>query len=104
MSCHEAAVQGLKCRLTDTGPASTPVSTQSLRDALKNNGVHCEPAKLRVIGRETIDKRYVVELQCPEQPTGMVAFIPLDGNSKPFETMSCAAAAEQEIVCKLTAP
>ena len=104
MSCQEAAVQGMKCRLTDTGPASTPVSTQRLRDALKNNGVHCEPAQLRIIGRETIDKRYVVELQCPEQPTGMVAFIPLDGTSKPFETMSCAAAAEQEIVCKLSAP
>lgn len=104
MSCPEAAVQGLKCRLTDTGPASTPISTQLFRDALKNNGVNCEPAQLRIIGRETIDKRYVVELKCPEQSTGMVAFIPLDGNSKPFETMTCAAAAEQEIVCKLTAP
>ncbi len=87
MSCQEAAVQGLKCRLTDTGPASTPVSMQILRDALKNNGVNCEPAHLRIIGRETIDKRYVVELQCPEQPTGMVAFIPLDGNPMPFETI-----------------
>jgi len=104
MSCQEAAVQGLKCRLTDTGPVSTPVSMQLLRDALKNNGVNCEPAQMRIIGRETIDKRYVVELQCAAQPKGIVAFIPLDGNSKPFETMTCAAAAEQEIVCKLTAP
>jgi hypothetical protein len=104
MSCREAAAQGLKCRLTDAGPVSTPVSLQSFRDALKHNGVDCEPAQLRLIGRETVDRRYVVEVQCPQQPKGMVAFIPLDGNTSKFETIDCAAAVEQEIVCKLTTP
>jgi hypothetical protein len=104
MSCRDAAAQGLKCRLTDGGPVSTPVSLQSFRDALKHNGVDCEPAQLRLIGRETVDRRYVVEVQCPQQPKGMVAFIPLDGNTSKFETIDCAAAVEQEIVCKLTTP
>lgn len=104
MSCRDAAAQGLKCRLTDAGPVSTPVSLQSLRDALKHNGVDCEPAQLRLIGREAVDRRYVVEVQCPQQPKGMVAFIPLDGNTSKFETIDCAAAVEQEIVCKLPRP
>jgi hypothetical protein len=104
MSCQEAAIQGLKCRLTDAAPVASPVSMQALRDALKSNGVNCEPTQMRLVGREAVDKRYVVELQCLEQPKGIVALIPLDGNSNPFETMTCAAAAEQEILCKFIAP
>ncbi|MGA2780216.1 MAG: hypothetical protein ABSF94_21890 [Steroidobacteraceae bacterium] len=103
INCQEAAMQGLKCRLTDPGSAPAPVALQIFRDALKSNGVDCEPTQMRLIGRETIDKRYVVEVQCPQQPKGLVAFIPLEGNTNKFETIDCGAAVEQEIVCKFTA-
>ena len=103
MTCQDAAKQGLQCHLTDGGPVSKPVTTQALRDALKQNGVNCEFSQLRVIGRETIDRRYVVEVQGPNQPKGMIAFIPLEGNTSKFETIDCATAIERQIVCKLTA-
>jgi hypothetical protein len=102
MSCQEAAKQGLQCHLTDGGPVPVPVTMQTYRDALKRNGVKCEPTNMRVVGRETIDKRYVVEVQCPEQPNGLVAFIPLEGNANEFETLDCIAAVERQITCKFT--
>jgi len=102
VSCQDAAKRGLKCRLTAVGSASTQVTMQMFRDAIKQNGLACEPTKMRVIGRESVDKRYVVELQCAQQTDGLVAFIPLEGNTNKFETLDCAAAAGRDIVCQLT--
>jgi hypothetical protein len=103
LSCQEAAKQGLKCRLTDSGPVAAAATMQTFRDALKQNGVHCEPTQMRTIGRESVDKRYVVEVQCPEQPNGLVAYIPLEGNTNPFETIDCPAAVERQIHCQYPA-
>jgi hypothetical protein len=103
MSCQEAAKLGLKCHLTDGGAVTTPVTMQSFRDALKQNGVNCEPTDMRLIGRESVDKRYVVEVQCQEQPNGLVAFIPVAGNTNHFEAIDCAAAVERQIRCELAA-
>jgi hypothetical protein len=101
MSCREAAKQGLNCRLTDGGPVSMPVTMQTFRDALKQNDVNCEPLHMRMIGRESVAKRYVVEVQCQDQPNGLVAFIPVAGNTGKFETLDCAAAIERQIRCEL---
>lgn len=79
---------------------TVPVTLQAFRDALKENGVSCEPTQLRLIGRETVSKRYVVEMQCPDM-TDRVAFIPLNGNTKALETLDCTAAMERNIVCTL---
>lgn len=100
MSCQEAAKQGLKCRLTDGGPVTVPITLQTFRDALKENGVSCEPTQMRLIGRETVSRRYVVEMQCPDSG-GLVAFIPLEGNTKKLETLDCSAAMERNILCTL---
>jgi hypothetical protein len=43
-----------------------------------------------------------VEFLCPEQPKGLVAFIPLEGNTALFEMADCAAAAKRGIKCALT--
>lgn len=103
INCRDAAQQGLACRLTESGPVRAAVTKQTYRDALKSHGVDCEAMQLRVIGRESDDKRYVVEMRCPNAGAGKVAFIPLDGNPRPFEIIDCAAAAEQEIKCELKA-
>jgi hypothetical protein len=100
VGCQDAVKQGLKCNLT---AVTMPVTLQTFRDALKEHAVDCEPADMRYIGRETQGRRYVVELQCPQQPKGLVAFIPLQGNPKPFETLDCAAAATRAVKCMLTA-
>ena len=102
MNCQEAAQHGLKCRLTDGGPLSASISNQALLDSVKQNGIDCEPAKMRIIGRESESKRYVIELQCPQQPKGLIAFIPLEGNTHKFEALDCATAANEDIACQLT--
>jgi hypothetical protein len=102
LSCQEAAQRGLKCRLTDGGPVAASMSKQALLDAVKRNGVECEPAQMRIIGRESESKRYVVELQCPQQPKGLIAFVPLEGNTNKFEALDCRAAAREDIPCQLT--
>ena len=100
VGCQDAVKQGVKCTLS---PVTMPVTLQTLRDAIANQAVDCEPAEIRYIGRETQGRRYVVELRCPQQPKGLVAFIPLEGNPKPFETVDCSAAAARALKCTLTA-
>jgi hypothetical protein len=56
---------------------------------------------MRVIGRESVDKRYVVEFLCSQPPNGLVGFFPLEGNTHKFEALDCAAAVERGIVCQL---
>lgn len=100
VNCQDAVKEGVKCNLT---AVKMPVTLDTLREAIKEHAPDCSPAELRYIGRETQGRRYVVELQCPQQPKGVVAFIPLEGNPKPFETVDCPTAAARAIQCKLTA-
>jgi hypothetical protein len=101
VGCQDAVKEGVKCKLT---AVTMPVTLETFRDALKEHAVDCADQKIRYIGRETQGRRYVVELQCPAKPDGLVAFIPLEGNSKPFETLDCSAAAARSAVhCTLAA-
>jgi hypothetical protein len=102
IDCHTSGMQGLPCTLTSSGMV---VTVQTFKDALAAHKVACTAAdgNVRALGQQNASKRYVVEFQCPEQPKGLVAFIPLNGNSAPFETLNCAAAAKKGAVCKLTA-
>ena len=99
IACHDSPVA---CKLTSSGPV---VNIQTFKDALAAHKVACtaSDSNVRAIGQQPASKRYVVEFQCPEQPKGLVAFIPLNGNTAPFETLNCAAAAKKGAVCKLTA-
>jgi hypothetical protein len=100
VDCQEAVKQGVKCKLT---AVTMPVTLQTFRDALKEHGADCADAEMRYIGRESQGRRYVVELQCPQKPNGLVAFIPLEDNPKPFETLDCpTAAARSAVKCTLT--
>jgi hypothetical protein len=103
MNCADAAKQGIKCKLTDAGPVEAPITTDTFKSALAQNGVSCKIDQLRLIGQEDNRKRYVVEYQCADQPAGTVAFIPLTGNTNKYESIDCAAAAARGVLCKLTA-
>ena len=102
MSCADAAKQGLRCKLTDGGPVATPVTLETFKDALQQHGVKCTPTQTRLIGQENVRKRYAVEFACPEMPNGLVAFIPLEGNANPFETIDCPQAVERHLLCQFT--
>jgi hypothetical protein len=103
-SCADAAKQGIKCRLTDGGPIETPVTLETFKSALAQHGVSCNIAQIRMIGQEDHLKRYVVEYRCADQPTGTVAFIPLQGNANAYESMDCAVAANHQVPCQFTSP
>lgn len=104
LSCAESSARGIKCALSDNGPTAggATITLQTFKDALAQHGVACQASDERVVGQENVKKRYVVEFTCPQQPSGLVAFIPLAGNSNPFETLSCAEASKRGIACKLT--
>ncbi len=97
-TCIESGRNGLACRMTE----SDPVIIAS-KDAIKQHNVSCEAEAVHVIGHETIKKRQVVEFFCPkQQPNGLVAFIPVDGSTAPFEALDCSAAKQRQAVCTLT--
>jgi hypothetical protein len=100
-SCRDAAKQGIKCRLTDTGPVETPVTLETFKVALAQHGVSCKVDPLRMIGQEDHLKRYVVEYRCADQAADIVAFLPLEGNTNPYESIDCkTAAAEHGVTCQ----
>ncbi|SRR5579862_372582 len=104
LGCADAAVQGIRCKLTAVAQSAQPALTlQTFKDALKQHNVSCDAGGERVIGQENVQKRYVVEFKCPQQPRGLVAFIPIGANTTPFETTDCATAAKRGLACKLNA-
>jgi hypothetical protein len=104
MSCLEAAKQSIKCKLTDAGAVEAPITLQTFKDALGRNGVTCSLGQIRLVGQEENLKRYVVEYLCADQTKGIVAFIPLQGNSNPFDSLDCATALSSRGVTCTVAP
>ena len=63
----------------------------------------CQTKRARIVGRESIKRRYLVEFECSDRPEGLVAFVPPAGDTvNPFESMSCTSAAERGIRCELS--
>jgi hypothetical protein len=104
IACADAAASGIKCAMSDNGPAqgAQRLTLQTFKDALVQHGVTCQANDERVVGQENVQKRYVVEFACAQQPNGLVAFIPLAGNANKFETLSCTDAAKRGIACKFS--
>jgi hypothetical protein len=119
LSCQDAAIHGAACQISaavsatpsaaTTAAAGTPSAVaearpnlQWFKDALAKSGVSCEVKKARIVGRESIKRRYIVEYQCPQQqPRGLVAYVPAAGDtSNAFESIDCDAAALRTIACQ----
>jgi hypothetical protein len=100
-TCNQSASRGLPCKLSDNGKVGPNFKT--FRDALAKNKLSCEATDqtMRVIGQETTKKRYVVEFACPQQPKGLVAFIPDEGSTAPFEAVDCTTAPKRGATCAL---
>ena len=102
MTCAEAAERGIKCLLTDAGPVKVPVTLDTFRTALAQNGVTCKIDQLKLVGREEGRKRYVVEYRCADQGASMVAFIPLEEGTSPYDAIDCATAEKRGVTCSLS--
>jgi hypothetical protein len=109
VSCQDAIKQGVACELSPLVPSVTaPIAdfrpTLSwFKEALSQNGVSCLTKRARIVGRESIKRRYLVEFECSDRPEGLVAFVPPAGDTaNSFESMSCPSAAERGIRCELS--
>jgi hypothetical protein len=96
INCLESAKKGLSCKITDTGI----VSLEDIAKELSNNGLNCPAEKIRVIGKEKIRKRYVVEAHCSDKTSGIIVFIPFEATANKFEVMACDEAKKIGISCK----
>jgi hypothetical protein len=101
LNCPESYRRGVSCKLSSNG--APLVTLDTFKQALAQHKVACTVENTRMIGRQNASKRHVVEFKCPEHPEGLVAFIPLEDSTAPFETMSCTDAGfKHHIVCSLT--
>lgn len=103
LTCPDSYRRGISCKLSSNGPPL--VTLQTFKDALAAHHIACTGEGVRPMGKEVKAQRHVVEFKCSEYPDGLVALIPLEGNPAPFETMTCAKAAERfHQLCVLTRP
>ena len=100
-TCNQSAKRGLPCQMSDNG--KLPPTLKTFRDALAKNKVSCDATDqtTRVIGQVAAKKVFVVEFACPQQPKGLVAYIPDEGSTAPFEVVDCAAAPKRGATCAL---
>lgn len=101
--CGEEAKLGVHCRLTKTASAAQEddnVTQDTLKQALAQH-LSCKIGPVRLIGQEDHLKRYVVEYRCTEPASGGIAFLPLPGNTNPYQSLDCAASALRGIACVL---
>jgi hypothetical protein len=111
LGCQDAIKQGVACELSPAARAAPQASADSrptlswFKEELGRNGVSCQTKRARIVGRESIKRRYLVEFECADRPEGLVAFVPPAGDTiNPFESMTCATAAERGIRCELLSP
>jgi hypothetical protein len=106
IGCEQAGKSGVFCQLTasSSAPGGGPGSRPALswfNDALTRHGVSCGTRRARIVGRESIKRRYVVEFECEARPEGLIAFVPAEGDTvNAFETLNCVAAASRGIHCQ----
>lgn len=106
VDCQQAIRQGVACELSSSSATSGRVadsrpSLEWFKEALSRNGVTCQTKRARIVGRESIKRRYLVEFECTDRPEGLIAFVPPVGDTaNPFESMSCVLAAERGIRCE----
>jgi hypothetical protein len=105
ISCQDASQQGIACALSSptASPPAAPDARPTLswfQEALVRNGVTCQTKRARIVGRESVKRRYVVEFECADRPEGLVAFVPASGDTvNAFESASCQEAAARGVTC-----
>jgi hypothetical protein len=107
LGCQDAIKQGVACELSASARAVPPAPDSRpalswFKQELSRHGVSCETKRARIVGRESIKRRYLVEFDCSDRPDGLVAFVPPAGDTiNSFESMNCPSAAERGIRCEL---
>lgn len=99
IGCEAAGGIGGGCTLTDQSLLAAR-ATASLAERLKAEGIACDVAQARLIGRESAGHRDVVEYACAGRPTGLVVAFASD--SAKTEQLDCISAARFAVTCQFT--
>jgi len=100
-NCPDSYRRGIACKLSSNG--APMITMDTFKQALTQHGVVCTVQDTKLIGKQNASKRHVVEFKCAEKPDGLVAFIPLEDATAPFEAMSCSEAGfKAHVICSLT--
>jgi hypothetical protein len=87
VTCLQAAGLG-GCKFTDTAAASSDAKNDYTK-ALKAMGVTCTVSDFNLIGTQANTKRDYVEFKCPEQPWGVIGFVPQPGGTIAGSVADC---------------
>ncbi len=107
VGCDKAAAIG-GCKFTDIAVAQAEVHAKAEANrtayaaALGKAGIDCSGDTFSRVGAQADTGRDLVEFKCPEQPNGLMAFVPTTKPDAKFESFDCFAARMKEVPCKLT--
>jgi hypothetical protein len=87
VTCLQAASLG-GCKFTDT-TAATADAKNDYTKALKTMGYTCTVSDFNLIGTQATTKRDYVEFKCPEQPWGLIGFVPQAGGTIAGSVADC---------------
>ncbi len=74
-----------------------------MTEILAKSGVRCDVQNMRYIAQVEGRNDMIIEVQCPQYPSGLVAFVPFGTGAGPPETIDCPTAMNRGIACTLSA-
>lgn len=100
VACSAAAGLG-GCTFT-TAEAASAGASGDYASLLKGAGYTCTVKEFNVVGTQESTKRDYVEFKCPEQPWGLIGFVPQAGSTAGVSVMDCFQVKARNRTCTLT--
>ncbi len=102
ISCASAAGLG-GCQYTDAGVAAANAN-DTYTQHLKTAGYTCSVEDYNVVGTQEQTKRDYIEFKCPEQPFGLIGFVPQEGSTSSYKLNDCFHDQVGQQACTLVTP
>ncbi len=100
--CASAAGLG-GCTFTDKGAAAAGANGV-YTGVLKTAGITCTVSEYNVVGTQESSKRDYVEFKCPEQPWGLIGFVPQPGSTAGVNVTDCFLDQVRHKSCTMVTP
>ena len=100
--CASAAGLG-GCSFTDAGTASAGANA-TFSKQLGDEGIPCTVATYNVLGTQVETKRDYIEFKCPEQPWGVIGFVPQAGSTSFVNVNDCFIDQTKRKLCTYVTP
>ncbi|ESQ76815.1 hypothetical protein [Asticcacaulis sp. AC402] len=91
------------CKFTDAGVAAADANAY-MTGVLKAAGQACTVKDYNIIGTQESTKRDYVEFTCPEQPFGLIGFVPQPGSDSQTRVYDCFLDQAARKMCTIVTP